>query len=130
MKVKNCNRKKQDVKPVGLPRLVRLVWKPRVSKKRRELVSAEIRRHYTTDHASPEYLRIIVFGRDVKYVWLFMLLGDFKQIQDEPVTESNCPTCGCDKDFQPYVGCKICKPNDQAEVTAPVGRASTTEKGK
>jgi hypothetical protein len=62
-------------------KIVRLTWRPRISKKKRAFMLKWIREHYDTVRDYGEYLELKAANRDTKYIWIFMLSKTFSNIE-------------------------------------------------
>lgn len=59
---------------------VTLYWKPRLSRKRREMTSRWLARHYALVESNARLITIKVADRDTKFIWIFMLSHAFTEI--------------------------------------------------
>jgi hypothetical protein len=62
-------------------KIVRLIWRPRISKKKRAVVLKWVREYYNTVRDRGEYLELKAPDRDTKFIWIFMLSKTFSEIE-------------------------------------------------
>jgi hypothetical protein len=62
-------------------RTVKLIWKPRISRKKRAVMLDWIRKHYDTARDRGEFVELKSPKDDTKFIWIFMLSKTFKDLE-------------------------------------------------
>lgn len=62
-------------------RTVKLTWKKRLPKRRRNAVIKWIRKFYSTARDRGEFVELLAGNDDTKFIWIFMLSKSFTDIE-------------------------------------------------
>jgi len=62
-------------------RTVKLIWRPRISRKKRAVMLTWIRQHYDSARDYGEFVELKAPNDDTKFIWIFMLSKTFKDMR-------------------------------------------------